>query len=190
MYLIDNQRNIRTEPAHSLALDDSSLQTFDSAYKVSPPLRSPEHIAALIEGLKDGTIDAISSDHQPFAVEKKRNELDEAPFGIAGLETALAICVQTLIEPGHLTWLQLIEKLSTNPAKILGLSKGTLAPGAVADITLIDPTREWTIDANAFFSRGRNTPFDGWTVRGKAETVIVGGEIRFENEAPVSLTRV
>lgn len=174
--------------AYSIALDDSHLRSFDSAYKLSPPLRSPEHIAALIDGLKDGTIDAISSDHQPFAVEKKRNELDEAPFGAAGLETVLPICLQTLVEPGHLTWLQLIDKLSTGPARILGLSKGTLQPGAIADVTLIDPERSWTIDSRQFRSRGRNTPFEGWTVRGQAVTVIVDGEIRYRNgEFPIAM---
>jgi dihydroorotase len=166
---------------HHLALDDSSLTSFDAAFKVSPPLRSRDHIDALIAGLKDGTIDAISSDHQPYSVEKKRNELDQAPFGIAGLETAIPICLQTLIEPGHLTWLELIDKLSTRPAKILGLTKGTLGDGATADVTLIDPEAEWTVDPEAFFSRGRNTPFAGWTVKGRAQTVIVNGQTRFQN---------
>lgn len=166
---------------HHLALDDSSLTSFDAAFKVSPPLRSREHIDALIAGLRDGTIDAISSDHQPYSVEKKRNELDQAPFGIAGLETVIPICIQTLIEPGHLTWLQMIDRLSTRPARILGLSKGTLREGTTADVTLIDPEAEWTVDPDAFFSRGRNTPFEGWTVKGRAHSVIVNGQIRFQN---------
>jgi dihydroorotase len=166
---------------HHLTLDDSTLRSFDSAYKVSPPLRSPDHIESLIYGLKDGTIDAISSDHQPYSIEKKRNELDEAPFGISGLETVIPICVKSLIEPGHLSWLELIDKLSTSPARILGLSKGTLQSGLAADVTLIDPVAEWIIDSEKFYSRGRNTPFTGWTVRGQTHTVLVGGEIRYQN---------
>lgn len=173
---------------HHLTLDDSLLRSFDSAYKVSPPLRSRDHIETLIQGLKDDTIDAISSDHQPYSIEKKRNELDEAPFGISGLETVLSICVNSLIEPGHLSWLQLIDKLSTTPARILGLSKGTLQTGFAADVTLIDPAVEWTIDPEKFYSRGRNTPFAGWTVRGRAHTVLVGGEIRYENGRVRSLS--
>ncbi|MBD3675894.1 MAG: dihydroorotase [Planctomycetaceae bacterium] len=164
---------------HHLALDDSTLQRFDAAFKVNPPLRSQDHIDSLIRGLKDGTIDAISSDHQPYSVEKKRNELDEAPFGIAGLETVIPICIQTLIDPGHLSWLQLIDKLSTRPARILGLSKGTLRENSTADVTLIDPDAEWTIEPEQFYSRGRNTPFAGWTVKGRAETVLVNGQVRF-----------
>lgn len=166
---------------HHLALDDASLRSFDAAFKVSPPLRSQEHIDALIQGLQDGTIDAISSDHQPYSVEKKRNELDLAPFGIAGLETLLPICSQALIAPGHLTWLELIEKISTAPARILGLNKGTLSTGALADVTVIDPEAEWTIRPDDFLSRGRNTPFAGWNVKGKAAIVIVSGAIRCEN---------
>lgn len=173
---------------HHLALDDSNLQSFDSAYKVTPPLRSREHIDALIEGLKDGTIDAISSDHQPYATEKKRNELDTAPFGIAGLETTLAICLRTLVEPGHLTLSALIDKLSSSPARILGLSKGTLKTGTAADVTLFDPQAEWTVDPTQFHSRGRNTPFAGWTVAGQTHTVIVGGEVRFRQGQVVSTT--
>jgi len=166
---------------HHLTLDDSTLQKFDAAYKVNPPLRSRDHIDSLIRGLKDGTIDAISSDHQPYSIEKKRNELDQAPFGIAGLETVIPICLQTLIDPGHLSWLQLIDKLSTRPAAILGLTKGTLKENSAADITLIDPQAEWTIDPEKFFSRGRNTPFEGWDVKGRAHTVIVSGQIRYQH---------
>lgn len=165
---------------HQLALTDESLRTFDAHYKVNPPLRSEEHIDALIKGLKDGTIDAICSDHQPYSEEKKAVELDAAPFGIIGLETLLPICIKTLIEPGHLTWPELIAKLTLGPAKILQIPKGTLKPEADADVTLIDPDVEWTINAAAFQSQSRNTPFDGWTVKGRAHTVIVKGEVRYQ----------
>lgn len=164
---------------HHLALTDECLRSFDSNYKVEPPLRTQTHIDALIEGLKDGTIDVITSDHQPCAAEKKALELDHAPFGITALETLLPLVVKTLIEPGHLTWLQLIEKLTINPARVLGIGKGTLAPGSDADVTVIDPNQEWTIDPAQFQSRSRNSPFGGWKVRGRARVVIVAGRVRY-----------
>ncbi len=164
---------------HQLALTDECLRRFDPNYKVDPPLRTEEHIQALIAGLKDGTIDAICSDHQPYAEEKTAVELDAAPFGIIGLETLLPVCIKTLIEPGHLTWPELIAKLTLGPAKVLGIAKGTLKPEADGDVTLIDPHAEWTIDAAKFRSQSRNTPFDGWKVKGRAHTVIVKGQIRY-----------
>ena len=164
---------------HHLALTDDSLKTFDPNFKVDPPLRPQGHVNAMIEGLKDGTIDVISADHQPWAVEKKTCELDYAPFGIVGLETLLPICIQTLIEPEHLTWLELLSKLTTGPAKLLGIQKGTLSPGADADVTIIDPDVEWTINPDQFRSKSRNTPFAGRTVRGRADQVLVGGEVRY-----------
>lgn len=165
---------------HQLALTDECLRWFDANYKVDPPLRTEDHIEALIAGLKDGTIDAICSDHQPYAEEKKAVELDAAPFGIVGLETLLPICIRTLIEPGRLTWPELITKLTVGPAKVLRIAKGTLKPDADADVTLIDPNVEWTIDAKRFQSQSRNTPFDGWKVKGRADTVIVQGQIRYQ----------
>jgi len=162
---------------HHLTLTDAALESFDPNFKVDPPLRSPEHVEALIDGLKDGTIDVICSDHQPYSEEKKARELDLVPFGIVGLETLLPIAVGTLIEPGHLSWPALIERLTCGPARVLGLDKGTLHSGADADVTLIDPDAQWTIDPAAFRSRGRNTPFGGWKVRGRAHTVVVGGVV-------------
>ncbi len=107
-------------------------------------------------------------------------ELDQAPNGIIGLETLLPVCVTALIEPGHLTWPQLIEKLTINPARVLGIDRGTLRPGADADVTIIDPNAEWTIDPSRFRSKSRNCPFAGWKVRGRAYAVIVSGEVKFE----------
>jgi len=168
---------------HHLALTDAELQSFDSNFKVDPPLRTREHIDALIVGLQDGTIEVISADHQPRASEKKMRELDQAPFGIVGLETLLPICIETLITPGRLTWMQLLSKLTTGPARLLGIQKGSLKEGSDADITIIDPDIAWTIDPTQFRSKSRNTPFAGRRVQGRADTVLVGGEVRYRAPA-------
>ena len=168
---------------HHFTLTDECLRTFDSNFKMSPHLRGQSHVDACIAGLVDGTIDVICTDHAPHAREKKMRELDQAPFGIVGLETALGLVVTQLIEPGHLDWPQAIAKLTINPARILGLSKGTLAIGADADVTVIDHEAEWTVDPTKFRSKSTNTPFAGWKLRGRADTVIVGGHVKFE--APV-----
>jgi len=164
---------------HHFTLTDESLRSFDSNFKMSPPLRSAKDVDACIAGLVDGTIDVICTDHAPHALEKKSQELDQAPFGIVGLETALALVVTQLIEPGHLTWPQAIEKMTINPARVLGLQKGTLAIGAEADVTIIDPNMEWTVDTSRFASKSSNSPFGGWKLKGKAETVIVGGRVKY-----------
>ncbi|MCA9065885.1 MAG: dihydroorotase [Planctomycetaceae bacterium] len=164
---------------HHLALTDSVMQTFDTLCKCNPPLRTQTHIDALIAGLQDGTIQAITADHQPLAIEKKAVELDVAPFGICGLETLLAVCVRTLIEPGHLTWSQLIERLTAGPAAVLGIDGGTLQAGSRADVTIIDPNQVWTVNAAEFRSRSRNTPFDGQTFTGRVVRTIVDGVTRF-----------
>jgi dihydroorotase len=164
---------------HHFTLTDALLRTFDSAYKVMPPLRTQEDIDAIRQGLRDGTLEVIASAHAPHAPEKKMRELDQAPFGVIGLETLLPICIHSLIEPGVLTWPQLIRKLTVNPAKVLGIDRGTLRPGVVADVTIIDPATEWTIDPTLFRSKGRNCPFAGWKVRGRADTVLVGGVVKY-----------
>jgi dihydroorotase len=165
---------------HHFTLTDESLRSFDSNFKMAPPLRTAQDVEALIEGLKDGTIDVIATDHAPHAPEKKMRELNQAPNGIVGLETLLPICIRSLIEPGHLTWPQLIAKLTIHPATVLGLDRGTLKAGARADVTLIDPAVEWSIDPSRFRSKSRNSPFGGWRVHGRAHAAIVDGEIRFE----------
>ncbi|MFN4261742.1 MAG: dihydroorotase [Gemmataceae bacterium] len=169
---------------HHFALTDECLRTFDSNYKMFPPLRTPADVQALREGLRDGTLDVIASDHSPLAPEKKMRELDQAPAGVIGLETLLPIAIVRLIEPGILTWPQLIEKLTMQPARVLRLpgERGTLRPGAVADVTIIDPDVEWTIDPACFRSKSRNCPFIGWKVRGRAWAVIVSGEIRLRRD--------
>ncbi len=164
---------------HHFTLTDECLRTFDSNYKMNPPLRGGRDVEACIEGLADGTIDCIATDHAPHAKEKKMQELDRAPFGIVGLETALGLVVTRLIEPGHLDWPAVIEKMSINPARILGIDKGTLAVGADADVTIIDPNVKWTVDPAGFRSKSSNTPFAGWELTGRAETVIVAGRVKF-----------
>ena len=178
-------RNVRVtaEAApHHFTLTDECLRTFDSNCKMNPPLRGREHIEAVIAGLADGTIDAIASDHAPHAKEKKMQELDLAPFGIVGLETSLGLVVTNLIEPGHLDWSQVIRKMSLNPATILGIDRGTLRVGAVADVTIIDPKVRWKVDPSEFRSKSANTPFGGMELTGRAEAVIVGGRVKFSRE--------
>jgi dihydroorotase len=165
---------------HHFTLTDECLRTFDSNYKMAPPLRTRADVEAIIGGLKDGTLEVIATDHAPHAPEKKMRELTEAPNGIIGLETLLPICVLSLIAPGHLTWPQLIEKLTVNPARVLGIDRGTLRPGAVADVTIIDSAAEWTIDSSKFRSKSRNSPFAGWKVRGRAHAAIIAGQVKFE----------
>jgi len=167
---------------HHLLLTDECVRTFDTNYKVNPPLRTREDIEALIEGLRDGTIDAIASDHAPHTPEEKNVEFQLAPFGVIGVETTLALMLTALADK-VLPLPELIARMTINPARILGIAKGTLAVGSDADITIIDTDKEWRIDASAFVSKSRNCPFDGWQVRGKAVIVVVGGEIK-HNEMP------
>jgi dihydroorotase len=164
---------------HHFTLTDKELAAFDSNFKMNPPLRSWTDVEAVIEGLKDNTIEILATDHAPHASEKKMKEIDQAPFGIVGLETLVPITVASLIDAGHLTWPEVLRKLTCNPARLLGIPKGTLKAGADADVTIIDPELAWTIDPAQFRSKSRNTPFGGWKVRGRAHTVIVAGEVRF-----------
>ena len=143
------------------------------------PLRTAADVEAIIAGLADGTIDCIATDHAPHAREKKMLELDRAPFGILGLETAIGLSVTRLVVPGHLGWPRLVEAMSTLPARILGLDRGTLRPGSPADVTIIDPDLEWQVDVSSFRSRSVNSPFHGWTLRGRAVATIVGGRVKY-----------
>ncbi len=165
---------------HHFTLTDELLRSFDSNCKMSPPLRSRRDVEVCLGGLVDGTIDVICTDHAPHAPEKKMRELDQAPFGIVGLETCLGLVVTKLIEPGILDWPTALAKLTINPATVLGIPKGTLAVGANADVTIVDPDARWTVDPARFQSKSVNTPFAGWQLRGRAETVIVGGKVKFE----------
>jgi dihydroorotase len=164
---------------HHFTLTDECLRTFDTNYKMNPPLRGSEHVEAIVAGLVDGTIDAIATDHAPHAQEKKMQEFDQAPFGIVGLETALGLVVSQLIAPGKLDWSTALAKLTVNPARILGIPKGTLAIGADADVTIIDPAVRWKVDLAEFHSKSRNSPFGGWELTGRAVATIVGGKVKF-----------
>jgi len=172
---------------HHLVLTDAAVVSYDPNVKMNPPLRGEEDVAALHAALADGTIDCLISDHAPHAAEEKDVEFALAPFGIIGLETTLPLLITKLIEPstslgpgpGLLTWPQAIAALTCNPARVLGIEAGTLAVGRPADLTLIDPAAEWTIDAAQFRSKSRNCPFHGWAVRGRAAATIVGGAIKF-----------
>jgi len=163
---------------HHFILTDQEMRRFDSNYKMAPPLRTQKDVDAIIAGLKDHSLAVLATDHAPHAPEKKERELDQAPNGIIGLETFLPLCVTYLIEKGHLTWPEMLAKMTVNPAKVLGIDRGTLQPGKPADVTIIDPKRKWTVDANRFKSKSRNCPFQGWELTGKAVATIVDGNVK------------
>jgi dihydroorotase len=163
---------------HYFTLSDESLKEFDTHLKVNPPLRSPEDVLAVRDGLKDGTIDVIASDHAPHAVTEKALEFAYALSGMIGLETSLSLSLR-LVGEGVLTMAQLIGKMSTNPARILRVPFGTLVPGAAADVTVIDPECSWKVDVKGFRSRSKNCPYDGWDMHGKAVMTLVSGEIKY-----------
>lgn len=164
---------------HNLWHSDEMLRSFDSRFKLHPPLRSVKHIDAIVAAVADGTIDAIQSGHMPRAREKKMNDIDQAPFGASTLETTLAVVATRLVLTGLMDWSQVIKCLSTTPAKIAGLCEGTLAIGSPADVVVIDPNDAWTIDSDAFYSQCRSTPHEGDQVTGRVVYTIVGGEVRF-----------
>jgi dihydroorotase len=181
--LIRNAKKMRipitaeTAP-HYFTLTDGAVRGFDTNTKVNPPLRGSEDVQAVKEGLRDGTIDVIASDHAPHAVTDKQVEYDYASSGIVGLETSLGLSL-ALVAEGILSLNDLIRKMSVNPARILKVPGGTLAPSSAADITVIDLRKAWTVDVSSFRSRSRNTPFNGRTLYGKAVMTIVGGEIKY-----------
>ena len=162
---------------HHIALTDESIRAFDTNFKMNPPLRTQRDIDALIGGIADGTITVLASDHAPHCSYEKEVEFDLAPFGILGLETELGLFLDILVHKKKAIGLpRLIEMLTIEPARLLGLDRGTLSIGAPADVTLIDPNLEWTVDRKQSFSRSRNTPFHGWEVKGRAVRTIVGGK--------------
>jgi dihydroorotase len=162
---------------HHIALTDESIRGYDTNFKMNPPLRSQEHVDALIEGIADGTITVLSSDHAPHCGYEKEVEFDVAPFGILGLETELGLFLDILVHKKKAIDLpRLIQLYTENPAKLLGLDRGTLSAGAIADVTIIDPGLEWTIDKEQSESRSRNNPFHGWTIKGRAVRTIVQGK--------------
>jgi len=149
---------------------------------VNPPLRTKDDVEAVKKGLKDGTIDVIATDHAPHLESEKEREFDFAPFGMIGLETALALACTELVDDGYLTMKELIQKLAENPAKILGYEKGTLKEGAAADITIFDPEKKWVYEKNKIRSRSANSPFIGRELKGKVTDVIVDGKIVMKEE--------
>jgi dihydroorotase len=162
---------------HHIALTDASIEGYNTNFKMNPPLRERVDQEALLAGLADDTIEILASDHAPHASYEKEVEFADAPFGIVGLETELGIFAKILIEGRVLDWPQMLAKLTINPARLLKLDRGTLAAGAIADVTLIDPRQAWKVDATQFHSLSRNTPFDGWDLPARATHTIVNGNI-------------
>jgi len=166
---------------HHIALTDDCLKSYNSNFKMNPPLRTARDIDAIIEGLADGTLDILCSDHAPHAAYEKEVELDGAPFGITGLETEFGLFCDILVHKKKaLTLNKVIEMYTLNPARLLSLDRGTLSVGAPGDVTLIDPDLEWTYDKEATASLSKNTPFHGTTMKGRAVRTIVGGKTVWE----------
>ncbi|MFB3894107.1 MAG: dihydroorotase [Phycisphaerae bacterium] len=165
---------------HHLLLTDAACMGYDPNYKVNPPLRSAEDVEAVRKGVADGTIDCLATDHAPHAQEEKELEFALAPFGIIGLDCALGLYVKALIETDLMDWPGLIARMTAGPARAINRPLGTLTVGAEADVTIIDPKARWKVDVNAFISRSRNCPYDGWELTGRPMATIVGGQVRFE----------
>jgi dihydroorotase len=163
---------------HHIALTDDAIQNFDTNYKMNPPLRSQNHVDAVLEGIADGTLSILCSDHAPHADFEKEVEFDAAPFGIIGLETELGLFLDILVNKQHRTIdiARLVEMYTVEPASLLKIDAGTLSIGARADLTLIDSDLEWTVKVNQFHSASRNSPFKGWKLKGRAVRTIVGGK--------------
>ena len=166
---------------HHFTLCTDDIKEDDGNYKMNPPLRSREDVDALKAGLASGIMDVISTDHAPHSAEEKNKSMAKAAFGIVGLETSAALTYTELVEPGLLTMMQMAEKMSCNPAKILGLSeKGSVSEGKIADLVIFDPEKEYKIDVQKFVSKGKNTPFDGYPVKGEVACTIVDGKIVYQ----------
>ena len=161
---------------HYFSITEKAVEGYNTNAKVNPPLRGQEDMDSIKKGLKDGTIDVIATDHAPHHRDEKLREFDQAPSGISGLETALSLSLR-LVDEGVLTLSQLVEKMAKNPAAILGLDKGTLKPGADADITILDLNKKFMVDSGQFFSKGKNTPFEGWVLKGMPVVTICKGKV-------------
>lgn len=165
---------------HHFTLCDADIPSDDANYKMNPPLRAKADVQALKEGLRDGIMDVISTDHAPHGAEEKAQSMKQAPFGIVGEETAFALTVTELVEQGYLTKMQLVEKMSYNPAKVLGIDKGRLEVGKAADLVIADFEESYTIDVSKFVSKGKNSPFDGKQVKGRVYQTLVDGKIVYD----------
>ena len=171
--------NVTCETApHYFSLCDEDIKTFEAKFKMNPPLRSREDKEAVIEGLQDGTIDVIATDHAPHTLEEKLMPIQKAPMGIVGFETSLALCITNLVDGGYLTLSQVIEKLSLNPSRILNIKQGNIEIGEPANLTVVDPDVEWIVDASKFKSKCKISPFDGKKLRGRVLAVVVNGKYK------------
>ena len=162
---------------HHISLTEDRVIGYDTNAKMNPPLRTAKDVEALRDAVKDGTIDMIATDHAPHHYDEKEREFADAPNGIIGFETALAVSVTNLVETGHIDFSTLVDKMSCAPAKLFGLPGGTLAKGAMADVTVFDPAREWQVEPSQFMTKGRNTPYAGMRLKGRAVCTIVGGVV-------------
>lgn len=171
---------------HHFTLTHEACEGYNTNAKMNPPLREPEDREAIRQALRDGTIDVICTDHAPHHYDAKEREFDDAPNGIIGLETALGLAVTELVETGLLSLADLVSRMSVMPARIFNLPGGTLAPGASADVVVLDPTIGWTVRPEEFFSKSRNTPFAGRRLKGRADTTIVRGQVVFARGAGVT----
>ncbi|MCC7146630.1 MAG: dihydroorotase [Phycisphaeraceae bacterium] len=174
------QNHITAEASpHHLLLTEESCAGYDTNYKMNPPLRARRDVDAILDGIRDGVITILATDHAPHTQEEKELEFAHAPFGIIGLDCALPLYIRALIEPGIIEWPTLVAMMTINPARLCDLKgKGTLAPGADGDVTIIDPHQGWGIDVDEFASKARNCPFHGWKVNGRALATIVGGQVK------------
>ncbi|TSA18723.1 dihydroorotase [bacterium] len=164
---------------HHFTLQEEVVASFDTNTKMNPPLRTKEDVAAMKEGLRDGTIDAIATDHAPHTIDEKEVEYTQAPFGIVGLETSVGLCMTELVHKKVLTLMQMIQKLSTNPRRILSLPAIKFNEGEMANITVLDPDLDWTVDSAMLRSKSKNSPFDGYRLKGKAIGIINNGKMLF-----------
>jgi len=167
---------------HHFTLSTEDIQDYDTNYKMNPPLRTKKDVDALKQGLKEDIIQVISTDHAPHSSKEKERSMQEAPFGIVGLETCVALTISELVTPGVITPMQMAEKLSYYPAQIIGSDRGSLAPGKPADVVVIDPDADYCIDVRKFVSKGKNTPFHGRKVQGEVIMTICDGQIVYERE--------
>jgi dihydroorotase len=169
---------------HHFVMSTEDITEDHGYFKMNPPLRSKEDVDALKEGLRLDIMDVIATDHAPHAEHEKDTSMEKAAFGIVGIETMAALTYTELVDKGVITPMQMAEKTSYNPARILGLTdKGSIAEGKIADIVIFDPHREYKIDSSTFYSKGKNTPFDGYPVKGDVRYTMVDGEIVYENKA-------
>lgn len=167
---------------HHFTLCDEDIIDDDANYKMNPPLRAREDVEALKAGLRENIMDVISTDHAPHSREEKQKSISESPFGIVGLETSVSLTMTELVDKGIITPLMMAEKMSYNPAKVLGIDKGTLNEGKTADITIINPDENYVIDSSTFVSKGKNTPFDGYKVKGRVKYTICNGNIVYKDK--------